>query len=65
MITKLTPPKTRTRIITYLGRKVVAIRWDRGCIVLDFDGPNDKSLILKTDDVFDEDGMRLDYEGTA
>lgn len=64
-VTKLEQPHQRTRLMTYKGRIITNIRWHQGDIVLDFDGPNLKSLVVSTDDLYDEDGMRLDYEGTA
>lgn len=64
-VAKLQQPPARTRLLTYKGRTIVDIRWHEGDIVLDFDGPNQKSLIVSTNDLFDEDGMLLDYEGTA
>lgn len=61
----LQQPEQRTRALTFIGRTVTGIRWHQGDIVFDFDGPNDKSLVFDTKRTFDENGMRLDYEGTA
>lgn len=64
-VATLKQPPQRTRLLTYKGRTIVDIRWSEGDIVLDFDGPGLKSLIIRTDDLYDEDGMLLDYAGTA
>lgn len=64
-VSKLKQPRRATKVLTFVGRTVTGVRWHQGSIVLDFDGPNLKSLVLATDSTYDEEGNLLDYEGTA
>jgi hypothetical protein len=57
------PRQGRTRAIDLIGKKIEGFRWHQGDIVMDLE--DGKSLILDTNMTFDEDGSRLDYEGTA
>ena len=54
----------RRRLTSIIGQTVIGVRWHQGSIVVDFDG-DQRSIIVNTDSLFDEDGMYFDYDGTA